>query len=277
MRRHRDHEHPPQNLTHPIRSFDPKWNDLYKNNPSYIITTCECCGDNKVRVRGTGYGRHRTQEIDPNSVVVSIASDSRYNRTESATASWSVYWGPGSRHNDADQLSKHFWEPARQTTDAAAVEAAKQVLMKMLMMLDDEEDDKNTMRGGLEVCKLLILTDSMYLVKGISEHIWKWNKNGYKTAKKRPVVNGDAFSELDGYIADLEDRGIPVWFWLVKKEWNQEADALAKHALDEKPNASLYILDPETGGITTGRNWIKHPESGRTVLAPEEKLDFERD
>jgi hypothetical protein len=157
------------------------------------------------------------------------------------------------------------------------VEAAKQVLMKMLMMLDDEEDDRYTMRGRLEVCKLLILTDSMYLVKGISEYIWKWNKNGYKTAKKRPVVNGDACSELDGYIADLEDRGIPVWFWLVKKEWNQEADALAKHALDEKPNANLYILDPETGDITTGRNWMKHPESGRTVLAPEEELDFERD
>jgi hypothetical protein len=93
----------------------------------------------------------------------------------------------------------------RPLTDVVIVEAVKQVLIRMLIMLDNEEDDRNTKRGGdgLEVCKLLVLTDSMYLVKGISEHIWKWNKNGFKTAKKTPIVNRDALSELDGYIEDL--------------------------------------------------------------------------
>jgi hypothetical protein len=101
---------------HPINAFDPKRNDRYKNNPSDTIATCECCSDNKVRVRGTGYGRNKTQVINLTSVVVSIASDSRYNRTESATALWSVYWGPGSQQNDIGQLGKQLWEPARQTT-----------------------------------------------------------------------------------------------------------------------------------------------------------------
>jgi hypothetical protein len=84
----------------------------------------------------------------------------------------------------------------RPLTDVVIVEAVKQVLIRMLIMLDNEEDDRNTKRGGDG-------TDSMYLVKGISEHIWKWNKNGFKTAKKTPIVNRDALSELDGYIEDL--------------------------------------------------------------------------
>jgi hypothetical protein len=100
------------------------------------------------------------------------------------------------------------------------------------------------------------MTDSQYLVKGISEHNCDWNKNGFKNSKKQPVVIGVAFDNLNSLMMAFEEKNIRVWFWYVKKEFIQEADALAKNALDHKPKPALYITNPLTGEITVGRDWV---------------------
>jgi hypothetical protein len=64
---------------------------------------------------------------------------------------------------------------------------------------------------------------------------------------------------------------------LGEKGVNQEADALAKHALDKKPNANFYIRDKDPSDVTSGSNWIKDLMSGNVVLAPGGDFDFERD
>ncbi|KAF4632190.1 hypothetical protein G7Y89_g5937 [Cudoniella acicularis] len=216
----------------------------------------------------------KDQKFDSNSLVVSIASDCRNNRSTDAQASYGIYWGPESKVNDKDQL----WEFESQSNENAILIAASKALRSILMPMwyaeesDSEESTPRNAVNGLEICKILILTDSMYLVNEISEHIWKWKKNGFKNGKKKPVVKGGAFQELDGLIEDLEARGIPVWFWLIKKEFNHDADALAEHALDEKPKSDLCVTNPITGEVTTGRNWIKDPITSKTIPGPDTSL-----
>ena len=76
------------------------------------------------------------------------------------------------------------------------------------------------------VCKVLILTDSSYLVKGISEWIWKWKANGYRNSRNQPVVNGNLFVWLNELVYVFESQDIPVWLRHVRREFNQAADAL---------------------------------------------------
>lgn len=83
---------------------------------------------------------------------------------------------------------------------------------------DEGRDPPGNVIDDLEI---LILTDSEYLVKGISEHIWKWKKNDFKNSKTKPMVNGRAFGDLGCVFEELEDRGVPVWFWLVKEKRQQ--------------------------------------------------------
>jgi len=67
--------------------------------------------------------------------------------------------------------------------------------------LDSGESDEV---NGISICKVLILSDSSYLVKGIRKHIWKWRRDGFRNAKGQPVVNGKAFKELDEFTQDVE-------------------------------------------------------------------------
>ena len=59
-------------------------------------------------------------------------------------------------------------------------------------------------------CKVHLYTDSNYVKQGITEWIINWKRNGFKNAKKKPVLNADLWLELDQLtsIHDIE------WFWI---------------------------------------------------------------
>ena len=44
-------------------------------------------------------------------------------------------------------------------------------------------------------------TDSKYVQDGISKWIHNWKRNGWKTADKKPVKNGDLWQRLDAAVA----------------------------------------------------------------------------
>ncbi len=46
-------------------------------------------------------------------------------------------------------------------------------------------------------CKIKIYTDSEYVLKGITQWIFKWKKNGFKTKDGKPVKNRELWEELD--------------------------------------------------------------------------------
>jgi ribonuclease HI len=66
--------------------------------------------------------------------------------------------------------------------------------------------------------------------KGITEWIFNWKKNGWKTAKKQPVKNYELWQELDG----LAKQHQITWKWVKGhsgNKYNDIADQLAVNAI----------------------------------------------
>ena len=77
--------------------------------------------------------------------------------------------------------------------------------------------------------KIEIFTDSKYLKLGITEWIFKWKKNGWKTSNKKKVKNLELWKELD----NLVDKYHIKWSWVKAHSGNknnEEVDLLAKNA-----------------------------------------------
>ena len=74
-------------------------------------------------------------------------------------------------------------------------------------------------------------TDSQYVLKGISEWIHGWKRNGWRTADKKPVKNADLWRELDRMAADHRIE----WIWVkghAGHPENERADALARRGVE---------------------------------------------
>ena len=87
----------------------------------------------------------------------------------------------------------------------------------------------NALKGSQ---KVVLHTDSKYVMHGITEWMPNWKKRGWKTAAKKPVKNQDLWMALDEAIAkhDIE------WHWVkghAGNAGNEEADALANRGIDE--------------------------------------------
>ncbi len=81
-------------------------------------------------------------------------------------------------------------------------------------------------------------TDSQYVMKGITQWIHGWKKNGWKTADKKPVKNAELWQRLD----EARRRHEIDWRWVkghAGHEQNERADELARMAMaDFKPGKS---------------------------------------
>ena len=72
-----------------------------------------------------------------------------------------------------------------------------------------------------------IFTDSKYVKSGITEWIYNWKKNGWKTADKKEVKNKNLWTELD----DLSNAFDIEWIWVKAhsaNELNNQVDLLAR-------------------------------------------------
>ncbi|MDX8392149.1 MAG: ribonuclease HI [Mariprofundaceae bacterium] len=79
-------------------------------------------------------------------------------------------------------------------------------------------------------CTVTICSDSKYVIKGISEWIHGWKKNGWKNAAKKPVSNQDLWQQLDALVEKHEVR----WQWVKGHsghEENERADELARKGI----------------------------------------------
>lgn len=81
-----------------------------------------------------------------------------------------------------------------------------------------------------EPCKVKIVTDSQYVLKGMTEWVEGWQKRGWKNAEKKPVKNVDLWKEL---IAAAKPHKI-TWTWVRGHNGdvnNERVDALAVAAI----------------------------------------------
>jgi ribonuclease HI len=78
-------------------------------------------------------------------------------------------------------------------------------------------------------CHVALHTDSRYVIDGITKWIHGWQKNGWKTAAKKPVLNADLWQAL---IEATRPHRID-WQWVkghAGHPENERADALASAA-----------------------------------------------
>ena len=80
-------------------------------------------------------------------------------------------------------------------------------------------------------CKIVLHTDSQYVLKGITEWLEGWKARGWKTAAKTPVKNVDLWQALDAAQAKHQIE----WVWVRGHSGhtgNERADALANRGVE---------------------------------------------
>ncbi len=78
-------------------------------------------------------------------------------------------------------------------------------------------------------CEVHLHTDSRYVIDGITGWIFGWQKNGWKNAAKKPVLNADLWQELLAATRGQKIQGIWVKDHDCHPE-NERADKLASDA-----------------------------------------------
>jgi ribonuclease HI len=79
---------------------------------------------------------------------------------------------------------------------------------------------------------VILHTDSKYLLDGITKWIQGWQRNGWKTAAKKPVKNDDLWRRL---VEAIRPHDVS-WVWVkghAGDPGNERADALARRGIEE--------------------------------------------
>ncbi|MBX9467474.1 MAG: ribonuclease HI [Rhizobium sp.] len=82
-----------------------------------------------------------------------------------------------------------------------------------------------------DACEVDLYTDSKYVMDGISKWIFGWKKNGWKTADRKPVKNGELWQALD----TANQRHKVKWHWVkghAGHPENERADELARRGME---------------------------------------------
>jgi ribonuclease HI len=89
-------------------------------------------------------------------------------------------------------------------------------------------------KQDLAMGEVEIVSDSKYVILGITEWIHGWMKNNWRNAAKKPVVNRELWEELYSLNAELK----PKWNYVKghnSHEHNERADLIATSFAEEEP------------------------------------------
>lgn len=79
-----------------------------------------------------------------------------------------------------------------------------------------------------------IVSDSKYVILGITEWIFNWQKNNWRNAAKKPVVNRELWEELYELTQELK----PTWTYVKghnEDKYNERADLIATSFAEGEP------------------------------------------
>lgn len=79
-------------------------------------------------------------------------------------------------------------------------------------------------------CRVRLVTDSKYLMQGISEWLPNWKQRNWKTASGQPVKNADLWRQLEEQVAQHQI----TWEWVRGHQGhagNERADQLANRGV----------------------------------------------
>ena len=79
-----------------------------------------------------------------------------------------------------------------------------------------------------------IVSDSKYVILGITEWIFNWQKNNWRNAAKKPVLNKELWENLYELTQELK----PKWTYVKGHngdKWNERADTIATSFAEGEP------------------------------------------
>lgn len=157
-------------------------------------------------------------------LLVSCDGACKGNGSQEAKASVGIYCGEEHPANLAGMVPTHL-NHTNQVAELLACWLAIDIGVGLL-------------RSGKRGNKLVVALDSEYVCKGLTQWIIAWKKKDFKGIK-----NKELFKELDNTISVLEEEGIQVMLWKVKRAQNMDADRLATAVLE-----SMMVEEGEIGG-----------------------------
>jgi len=174
---------------------------------------------------------HDDDDAHIDTVVIAVDGACRNNGKPSAEASYGVFF-----HRDNHQWNECAVLPDDFTTNqqaelAAGLNALR--LAKRLRWLNTDECGRPRRQGPMRrLSRVLITSDSSYLVNAMTDWIYKWRQNGYLNSRDQPVTNAGLFQQLEAEVQELNDLDVEVQFWHVPRAENVMANMLASAALD---------------------------------------------
>nr|XP_017520106.1 ribonuclease H1 isoform X2 [Manis javanica] len=128
------------------------------------------------------------------------------NGRRRARAGIGVYWGPGHPLNVGIRLR------GRQTNQRAEIHAACKAI--------EQAKTQN-------ITKLVLYTDSMFTINGITSWVQGWKEKGWRTSTGKEVINKEDFMELERLAQgmDIQWMHVPGHSGFMG---NEEADRLAR-------------------------------------------------
>ncbi|HZV19593.1 MAG TPA: ribonuclease HI [Sphingobium sp.] len=91
-------------------------------------------------------------------------------------------------------------------------------------------------------CPVILSTDSNYVKDGITKWIFGWQRNGWRTADKKPVKNADLWQAL----LEATKRHTVEWRWVkghAGHPENERADQLASAAAEAMRTPTSHTLE----------------------------------
>ena len=178
---------------------------------------------------------HR-HERDAHNDAIIVAADGpcRNNGRPYAEAGAGVFF-----HRDNWRWNKAVvLEDAYNTSQRAELFACSLALRQVLKLRRGNPVGRHRLRvcpgQSRRLRRAVIKADSLYLIEGMTDWIYKWRNNGYENCRGLLVTNADMFKHIDNAINQLNDMDVEVQFWHVPREENREADCLANAGLDGK-------------------------------------------
>jgi ribonuclease HI len=93
---------------------------------------------------------------------------------------------------------------------------------------------KFSARQGLAEIEVEVILDSKYVILGITEWIFNWQKNNWRNAGKKPVLNRELWEELYALTQELK----PKWTYVKghdENKYNCRADEIATSFAEGNP------------------------------------------
>ncbi len=134
-------------------------------------------------------------------------------------AGWAAIFLAGDNVFEIGGRSEHATNNQMELT--AAIEALKYVKACMS-------------KGTFDIDQAEIFSDSKYVILGITEWIHNWQKNNWRNANKKPVLNRELWEELHKLAEELKPR----WSYVEGHNgdrWNERADEIAASFADNVP------------------------------------------